>query len=396
MQSDSGLQCLAVIPARGGSKGLPRKNVLALAGMPLIAHAIRAALGARTITRVVVSTDDSEIAAVSRRWGAEVVARPAELSGDTASSESAVMHVLTTLQASEGYAPDFVMLIQCTSPLTTSDDLDGLVTTLKREDSDSAFTVARFHHFLWERGSDGRAAGINHTGKKRKRRQDLTPQYLETGAAYVMRTELFQQTGERFCGKVAMHDTPPERCLEIDDPLDFLKAEAACRARDAYALQTSLPARVRALVMDFDGVLTDNRVFVDQDGRESVAADRGDGLGLGILAGLGVKLLIVSKERNPVVSARAGKLKIECLQGVDDKPMALAGWLRDNGVAADETVYVGNDVNDLGCMAMVGCSAAPSDAHAQALSAATVILPARGGRGAVRALCDAIAAKLAS
>lgn len=224
--------CLAVIPARGGSKGVPRKNVRLLAGRPLVAHAIVAARGARGITRTVVSTDDEEIAQVTQDWGAEVVKRPDELSGDQATSESAVLHALESLRLRENYEPELVMLIQCTSPLTISNDLDKLMVDLLEKGADSAFTACPFGHFLW-REVEGRAQGVNHEGARRKRRQDLAPQYLETGAAYVMRTARFIETGERFCGRSVLSISPAERCLEIDDPADFIRAEAFMRARSA-------------------------------------------------------------------------------------------------------------------------------------------------------------------
>jgi YrbI family 3-deoxy-D-manno-octulosonate 8-phosphate phosphatase len=284
------------------------------------------------------------------------------------------------------------MLIQCTSPLTTAADLDGLVGALVDEGADSAFAAAPFHHFLWRRAPDGSAAGINHEGKKRKRRQDLEPQYLENGAAYVMRSALFRETQERFCGRLVPYVMAAERCLEIDEPLDFVKAEAVLRSLAQRELSALLPAPVEALVLDFDGVLTDNRVIVLEDGREAVSCDRGDGLGLTLLRNTKVRTLILSKEQNPVVSARARKLKIECLQGIDDKRTALLDWLTKNGLTASATVYVGNDVNDLECMRLVGCAVCPSDGHPEALKAAAHVLTQPGGRGAVRELCDAILA----
>jgi N-acylneuraminate cytidylyltransferase len=363
--------CLAVIPARGGSKGVPRKNVMPVAGLPLVAHAIRAALAAERITRLVVSTDDLEIARVAAQHGAEVVLRPPELSGDGASSESAVLHVLTTLRERDAYVPDLTMMIQCTSPLTTA---------------------VPFTHFLWSLDDEGRAQPIQHEGKKRKRRQELAPQYLESGAAYLMRTQAFVASGERFCGRVTLYVSAAERCLEIDDPIDLAKAEAAARHLQRGEQQRRLPAHVAGLVMDFDGVLTDDRVSVDQAGVESVRCSRSDGLGLALLRDAGVRLLILSKERNPVVTARAQKLRIECLQGVDDKLSALRQWSEQQRVPPAQLVYIGNDVNDLACMGYAGCAAVPADAHPRAVRAAQIVLAQRGGRGAVRALCDLILA----
>jgi N-acylneuraminate cytidylyltransferase len=379
--------CVAVIPARGGSKGVPRKNVRDLAGLPLVAHTIRAALAAKHVARVVVSTDDAEIAAVARRFGAEVVERPAELSGDTASSESALRHALEVLS---GERPPLVMMLQCTSPLTTARDLDEAVETLLRSNADSCFTAVPFFHFLWREGEGGEARGVNHDGKIRKRRQDLEPQYLENGAVYVMRTARFLEEGTRFCGKTVMCAVDAERLLEIDDPVDFVKAEAVMRFQEADERARLFEDAPSAVIFDFDGVLTDNRVIVDQDGRESATCDRGDGMGIGLLAKAGVPMLILSKERNPVVSARARKLDLECLQGVDDKLPALRQWLGARGLDIERAVYVGNDINDLECMRAVGLAVCPSDAHEEAKRAAGLILDRPGGQGAVRELCDLI------
>lgn len=389
MSGTDTVEVLAVILARGGSKGLPRKNVLPLNGKPLITYAIEAARGARAITRVVVSTDDDEIAAVAQRAGAEVVRRPAELASDSASSESGVVHVIDTLAANEGYVPAYTMLIQCTSPLTTSDDLEGLVAEVRAANADSAFTAVPFFHFLWRKG-DGGAEGINHGGRKRQRRQDMEPQFLENGAAYVFRTQLFRETAERFCGRLVMHVVDAERCLEIDTREDLERAAAVLALRGGPS-PAALPFRPRALVMDFDGVLTDNRVLVSEDGMESVFCSRGDGMGLGLLrAQTDVLTLILSKERNPVVMRRAEKLGIPCLHAVDDKPAALRAWLAERGVTPEETVFIGNDVNDVEVMQMVGFSACPADAHPSAAVVADRLLSSLGGNGAVRELCDSI------
>jgi YrbI family 3-deoxy-D-manno-octulosonate 8-phosphate phosphatase len=386
------MQCLVVIPARGGSRGVPRKNARLLAGQPLLAHAIAAARGARRIGRVVVSTDDAELAELALRFGAELVLRPRELSGDTASSESAVLHTLEVLETREDYRPELVMMVQCTSPLTTAEDLDQLIERLLESGADSAFTAVPFHHFLWSAEPDGRARGLNHTGEKRKRRQDMEPQYLESGAAYVMRSALFRAQGERFAGRVVMHVTDAARCLEIDEPADFERAELVLRRKRRDAQHALLPRPVRALVLDFDGVLTDNLVQVDEHGVESVRCDRSDGLGLGMLRARGIALLILSKEQNRVVSARAQKLGLPCRQGIDDKLTVLRHWLVEQQLELAHTVYIGNDVNDLPCLHAVGCAVVPSDAHHDVRAAAKIVLTRAGGHGAVRELCDLISA----
>lgn len=387
------MNVLAIIPARGGSKGIPRKNLRLLAGKPLIAHTVEHALEARTVSRVVVSTDDTEIASVARHYGAEVIRRPPEMSSDTASSESALLHALDHLEKNEGYEPDLVVFLQCTSPLTGSEDIDGTVQALLEQDADSALAVTPFHYFLWRRDRQGNAVGINHDKSVRPRRQERESEYLETGAVYVMRAQGFLTAKHRFFGKTAIHLMPRERCWEIDDPLDLAIAELLLRQQQEEVKIQLLPDTVEALVLDFDGVFTDNSVLVSQDGHEAVTCNRGDGMGLSKLKKAGILVTVLSAEENPVVLARCTKLGLDCLQGLQDKRAAMLEWLERQGVSLANVVYVGNDVNDLPCMELVGCSGAVSDAHPDVLSAARLVLSKPGGHGAVREICDLILVK---
>jgi YrbI family 3-deoxy-D-manno-octulosonate 8-phosphate phosphatase len=154
-----------------------------------------------------------------------------------------------------------------------------------------------------------------------------------------------------------------------------------------------LPKKVGAVIFDFDGVFTDNRVFVNQDGIESVAANRSDGLGLDHLRDAGLPLLVLSKEKNPVVAARAKKLRLPVLQGIDDKGPALLKWLSERGIDPADAIYLGNDTNDLPCLQLVGCGVAVADAHPSILPAARIVLTRRGGHGAIRELADLIMKK---
>jgi N-acylneuraminate cytidylyltransferase len=384
---------LAIIPARGGSKGIPRKNVLPLAGLPLVAHTIRAAQAAARVGRIIVSTDDAEIGAVAQQYGAEVVWRPAEISGDAASSEAALLHVLDQLEAREGRLPEITVFLQCTSPLTAPEDIDGTLAALQDAGADSAVAVTPFHYFLW-REVDGLAQGINHDKMVRPLRQAREPQYLETGAVYVMRTAGFRAARHRFFGQTVLYVTPGERRLEIDEPVDFEIAAARLAALAAEGARRGaravLPRPVAGLVLDFDGVFTDNRVLVDQDGREAVWCSRSDGWGLARLRETGLPIVILSTERNPVVTARARKLGLAVIQDAADKAAALRAWLAENSLDPAGVVYLGNDVNDLPAAALVGCVAAVADAHPDFRHAAHLILQAAGGHGAIRELCEVI------
>ncbi|MEU0085647.1 acylneuraminate cytidylyltransferase [Streptomyces sp. NPDC006274] len=405
---------LAVIPARGGSKGVPAKNLAAVGGVPLVARAVRACLDAPLVTHVAVSTDDPQIAAVARGAGAEVVLRPESIAGDTATSESAVLHAMDAHEAEHGAPVDVVLLVQCTSPFVSREDIEGVARAVVLDGADSAVTVAPFHGFVWreadepagaqkesaERAAGGAAVlvdtatktatgtgyGVNHDASFRPRRQDRPQDFLETGAAYAMSAPGFREAGHRFFGRTALVRTDPARVLEVDDPHDLARARALAPLLDT----TVLPGRadVDAVVLDFDGTQTDDRVLIDADGREIVAVHRGDGLGVAHLRRAGLELLILSTEQNPVVAARAHKLRIPVLHGIDRKDLALKQWCEERGLAPERVLYVGNDVNDLPCFHLVGWPVAVASAHDSVRAAARAVTATPGGEGAVREIAS--------
>ncbi|MEU9031825.1 acylneuraminate cytidylyltransferase family protein [Streptomyces sp. NPDC048383] len=241
----------AVIPARGGSKGIPGKNVAEVGGVPLVARAVLACRGAAHVTRVVVSTDDAAIAAAAREAGAEVVERPAALGSDLASSESALLHALDRLEERYPEPVGVLVLVQCTSPFVTAEEVDATVLAVLRDGADSAFTAVPFHGFLW--GTEGpaagsptgpghRAHGVNHDSSVRLRRQDRTPEYLESGAVYAMRADGFRRHGHRFFGRTQLVPTAPERAIEIDEPGDLARARALVPLLDAPEGAPRVPA----------------------------------------------------------------------------------------------------------------------------------------------------------
>ncbi|MBT3351002.1 MAG: acylneuraminate cytidylyltransferase [Nitrospinaceae bacterium] len=378
-------EVLAIIPARGGSKGLPGKNLRTIGGVSLVGRAVLAALAAPSVTRVVVSTDSDEISKEVIKVGAEVVRRPESISGDEATSESALVHCLEELRDQEGYQPELTVFLQCTSPLLLSEDIEGTVRALGEANADCAFAVAKFQRVIWRFDASGEIKGVNHDARSRQRRQERKPEYVETGSVYVMKTASFLSAGYRFCGKLVTYEIPHNRSLEIEDETDLEIAEGFASVLGQFDKFEQNP---KALIMDFDGVFTDNRVLVLEDGREAVWCSRGDGLGLERLRKMGVELLILSKEPNKVVMARANKLKIECLHGIDDKLPAMKEWLSSHSLRADEVIYVGNDLNDKECMEAAGIGIAPSDSVPEIIAIADMVLKFPGGGGALREICD--------
>jgi CMP-N,N'-diacetyllegionaminic acid synthase len=221
---------VAVIPARGGSKGIPRKNLALLAGKPLIVHTIEQAKASACVATTLVSTDDDEIASVSEAAGATVIRRPADLSGDKASSESALIHVLHALAQQGNAQPELMIFLQCTSPIRQARDIDNAVDTLLRKGADSLLSVSPSHRFLWEE-EHGIARSINYDFRHRLRRQDMAPQYVENGSIYVFRTRALLDSGNRLSGRVALYPMDDEAAVEIDSPLDMAIVELIMRNR---------------------------------------------------------------------------------------------------------------------------------------------------------------------
>lgn len=225
----SGGTAFAVIPARGGSKGIPGKNIRVVGGAPLVVRSIRAALAAG-LDGVAVSTDSDAIAEVALGAGAEVIRRPAEISDDAASSEVALMHALDVL-AEAGREPRALVFLQCTSPFFAASDIRAALDPVLAGRFDSVFSVTPDHGFLWRIGADGCAEGVNHDpAAPRRRRQDLEPQYRENGAIYAMRTSAFRRTGSRFCGRIGLAPTEIP-IIELDTPADLEIVEAMAVAR---------------------------------------------------------------------------------------------------------------------------------------------------------------------
>ncbi len=376
------MSVIAIVPARGGSKGVPGKNLRRVAGRSLVQRAVDAAIAATTIDGVLVSTDDPEIEAQARRAGAGVVERPAAIAGDTASSEAAVLHALASLAEQ----PEVVVLIQATSPFIDPTDLDAAVRRVLSGREDVVFAATETHSFLWRQTVEG-AVGVNHDAAVRPRRQDRDAQFQETGAFYVMRADGFVRGGHRFFGRVGIAEVDLARALEIDTVREL---QLAALIAPLFSERAAID--VDALVTDFDGVHTDDRATVDSEGNETVTVSRADGAGIESLRRAGIPVLILSRETNPVVVARARKLGVEVRHGILDKASALAEWAEGAGVDLARSAYLGNDLRDLPAMALVGWPIAVADAHPVVLAAARLVLRRPGGFGAVRELADLILA----
>lgn len=386
---------LAIIPARGGSKGIPRKNLREVAGVPLVAYSIVHALRTPSVDRVVVSTDDAEIEAVALEYGAEVVRRPAEISGDTATSESALVHALDTLRERDNYEPDLVVFLQATSPVRKSGAIQEAIDQLRAAEADSLFSANVVHGFVW-RDDRGALESVTYDYRDRRRRQDAPVDLVENGSIYVFRPWVLRETNNRLGGKIVTYRMDAIEGFQVDEPGDIELMETIIRtAPETYGITDAAApdwSAVDLLVLDFDGVMTDNRVLVSTDGTEAVVCHRGDGWGIARLRDAGLEMLVLSTEVNEVVAARCRKLSLPCIHACDDKLSTLEQLAAERGLDAAKIAYVGNDANDLDCLRWVGLPIVVADAEAEVLGAARYVTARPGGRGAVREVAERLLA----
>jgi len=233
---------LVIIPARGGSKGLPRKNIKLLNGKPLISYTIQAAKKSKFVDRVIVSTDDLEIAQISKDCGAEVpFIRPDELSGDNSSTVEALKHAVVWLKENEGYKPDLICVLQCTSPLRSSKDIDGTIQKLFETDKDAAVSVCEVEvNPYWTNIFDGdKLEYFIPEGKNIVRRQELPKIYRLNGAVYLIKTEVFLEKGTLEPDNITGYIMNNSDSVDIDDEIDFCLAEALLHNREIKNAQDS-------------------------------------------------------------------------------------------------------------------------------------------------------------
>ena len=363
------MSAVAFIPARGGSKGIPRKNLQLVNGVPLVARCIRAAIASDVFSEVFVSTEDPEIADVASQWGATVTRRPAVLALDSTTTEAVLDQWLETTTPAES-----MFLLQCTCPFTDAMDLRRAAERLVSP-VDSVFAAYEGNRFLWTETSDGWAA-VGHDKSVRLPRQAMGRRAIEAGNFYGVDVAQYRSEHTRFAGSTEAVLISEERSFDIDNEADLALAQSM-----AVRLDASPDAQIMALALDFDGVLTDNRVLVG-GGEERALCNRSDGHWLGLLRARGIETVIITGERTGPAYERGAKLGVEVI-GSTEKGDTLSKWIASRGLDPSTVAYVGNDVNDLPAFAVAGWSFAVADAHPSVRSAARVVLSVRGGEGVV-------------
>ncbi len=220
---------VAIIPARGGSKGIPNKNILEVGGKPLIAWSIEHAKNANSIDSVWVTSDSDKILDIAKTYGAQPIKRPEELSSDTASSESAWIHAIEFIQTKAEEKINFVFGLQPTSPLRESKDFDNALSLLERENYDSLFSSNEIQDmFIWEKENDTHV-GVNHDYKNRKRRQLIKPRFVENGSFYIFKPEGMKENNNRLYGRIGTFPMDAWKRFQIDSHDELMLCDAIIR-----------------------------------------------------------------------------------------------------------------------------------------------------------------------
>lgn len=385
----------ALIPLRGGSKGIPGKNIRQLAGKPLCQWTIEAAAFSPSVSAVYVSTDSEEIRDTVHAMALPkviVVSRSAETATDSASTESVMLEFVSRFSGFEN-----LMLLQATSPLTCTEDVEGAIAQFEKIQADSLVTAVPQTRFLWQVSPDGTAHATNYNPLARPRRQDFPPYYVENGAIYISRTEGLKQHRNRLFGKITAYAMSEEHYIELDEPADWLLIEGLLqnRRRQETVVTSDIFAKkagdIRLFLTDVDGVLTDAGMYYSEEGDELKKFNTRDGMGLALLRKAGILTGIITTENTKLVERRAAKLKLDILrQGANDKALVLVGILKEFHLSASQVAYIGDDLNDLGIIQQVGLSAAPADAVPTIAGIVNYVCKNRGGSGCVREFAEKI------
>lgn len=386
---------VAFIPVRGGSKSIPLKNIKPISGKPLVYWTVKAACGCQYIDRVYIATDSDKIRETveSFKQGREaelfskavVIDRSAESASDTASTEFAM------LEFAANYDFDNIVLIQATSPLLVSADLDRGFEAFNEEGTDSVLSVVRQKRFHWGNDENGFAHPTNYDVFHRPRRQEFDGYMVENGAFYISSKAGLIANQNRVWGNIKAVEMNEDTFFEIDEPSDWVIIEALMK-KNGITAPSDIP-EIKMFLTDCDGCLTDAGMYYSEHGDELKKFNTKDGMGFALLRKAGIVTGIVTSENVELNRRRAEKLKLDILEaGCKDKVAALNRICAERGISPENVAYVGDDINDLGVIQMVGYGCAPADAMPRIKAAAKYVTTAKGGEGVIREVVEKILA----
>lgn len=375
---------VAFIPVRGGSKSIPLKNIKPICGRPLVYWTVKAACGCGAIDKVFIATDSEKIKETVESFGFEkavVIDRSAESASDTASTEFAM------LEFAEKYEFDNIVLVQATSPLLQADDLDKGFELYDEEGVDSVLSAVRQKRFNWQINEEGYVNPTNYDVFHRPRRQEFDGYLVENGAFYICSKEDLLRTKNRVSGNMKAVEMSEDTFFEIDEPSDWVIIEALMK-KNGMEEKKQLP-EIKMFLTDCDGCLTDAGMYYSEQGDELKKFNTRDGMGFKLLREKGIITGIVTSENVDLNRRRAEKLKLnELIAGCTNKVQAVKELCDKYGIKLENVAYVGDDINDLDVIKMVGFGCAPADAMRPVKEAAKYVTRVKGGEGVIREITD--------
>ena len=374
---------IALLPARCGSQTIPFKNIKIICGKPLIYWALLALTKSKSIDQIYVATDCDEIKDVVADFNFEKVQifdRCDVNASNTASTESVMLEFLDGMNFSE---EDLFILVQATTPFTSSDDFDNAINIIKsNSEIDSLLSCVESKRFFWTK--DGNA--INYNYYKRPLRQDFDGLLMENGAFYINTVKNIYKYKNRLSGNIHPYVMPEYTAIEADEEDDWLIIE---QLMYKYIINKQTRANsVKIFATDVDGVLTDAGMYYDNNGNELKRFNTHDGMAFNILKERGIITAMLTSEKTNIVKLRANKLQVDYLfQGVkgSEKLEALNKICVEKNMSLSEVAYIGDDINDYNVLSSVGFPACPKNAIANIKDIKGIThLSKSGGDGAVR------------
>lgn len=373
---------IAFIPARGGSKGIPGKNIKLFSGMPLVYWTLSELQKTDLIDKIILATDCESIKKIVNSFcldKVEVFDRSEENSKDQSSTESVILEYLTKSNVDK---ENNFMLVQATSPLTTSENFSESIELYKSGKYDSILSCARTKRFFWSENG----VAENYDFKNRPRRQDFKGSLIENGAIYINKVKNILKYHNRISGNIGVYEMPEYTSVEIDEEEDWIIAESFMRK---FVLKhDSSSSKIKLFVSDVDGVMTDAGMYYSENGDELKKFNTHDGMAFQILREKGIKTAIITSEETSIVKRRAEKLKVDYLfQGKkhNGKLEAVKKICFNEGIELKNVVYIGDDINCFELLSSVGFPACPYDALDEIKAIPNIeILNKKGGEGVVR------------
>jgi YrbI family 3-deoxy-D-manno-octulosonate 8-phosphate phosphatase len=374
---------IAFVPVRCGSKAIKWKNIKYFCGKPLVYWCLQALEDCIEIDEVFVATDCNEIADVALELDlkkVKIYRRDAENATENAGTEAVMLEFLSKQRLE---SEDRFVLVQATNPFVTERDFTAGLESVQKEKFDSLLTCCRIKRFFWEESGVPK----NYDYKNRPLRQEFKGELVENGAFYINSVGNILRDKNRLSGKIGIHEMPEHSFTELDENEDWIIAEQIFQKHNTVI---PIKKKIKMLLTDVDGVLTDSGMYYTESGDEMKKFSTYDGVAFGLLKSSGIKTGMITGEARKLNLKRAKKLKMDYVyQGVKDKLSVLLEICRKESISPEEVAFVGDDINDLDILKRVGMAACPSSAMPSIKAIeGIIVLKSKGGEGVIRELVD--------